>query len=149
VRLIAAALLGLLLAAGAARALERFDWSELTIETAKGPQKFRVELAVSPDQQAQGLMFRRRMDADAGMLFPYEQPQKVAFWMKNTFIPLDMLFIAQDGRIESIRERTVPQSEEPVRSRGRIKAVLELNGGTASRLQIKPGDRVRHGIFGD
>ena len=134
---------------GPAGALERFEWSELVVETADGPRTFRVELAVSPQQQAQGLMFRRQMDADAGMLFPYDRPQKVSFWMKNTFIPLDMLFIAADGTIESIRERTVPHSEEPVRSIGKVRAVLELNSGSASRLRIKPGDRVRHAIFGN
>ncbi|MEX2615055.1 MAG: DUF192 domain-containing protein [Alphaproteobacteria bacterium] len=149
---VAAALFAFLLLAGhtgPTRAVESFEWSELVVETADGPRTFRVELAVSPRQQAQGLMFRRQMDADAGMLFPYDRPQKVSFWMKNTFIPLDMLFIAADGTIESIRERTVPHSEEPVRSKGAVKAVLELNSGTASRLDIKPGDRVRHAIFGD
>jgi len=143
----AGALFAILLFAGPAFAQETFEWSELTIETADGAQTFRVEMADTPGRQAQGLMFRRQMDADAGMLFPYKRPQRVSFWMKNTFIPLDMFFIKADGTIESIRERTVPHSLEPVRSRGRVMAVLELNSGSASRLRIKAGDRVRHQIF--
>ncbi|PPR22317.1 MAG: hypothetical protein CFH40_01360, partial [Alphaproteobacteria bacterium MarineAlpha10_Bin3] len=74
-------------------------------------------------------------------------PRRLAFWMKNTFIPLDLMFIAADGRIVSIQQRTVPHSLEPIRSRGKVLAVLELNGGTVSRLNIKPGDRVEHAVF--
>jgi hypothetical protein len=80
-------------------------------------------------------------------LFPYDSPRRLSFWMKNTFIPLDLLFIGADGQIATIQERAVPQSLEPIRSRGKALAVLELNGGTVSRLNIKPGDRVEHPIF--
>ena len=132
-----------------AGALERFEKSTLSIVTAKGPTAFHVEMAISPTQQAQGLMYRRSMPADAGMLFVYNRPQPASFWMKNTFIPLDMIFIGADGRIVNIRQRTVPQSLTPVRSRGDVLAVLELNGGTSSRLGIKAGDEVRHEIFGN
>ena len=132
-----------------AGALERFEKSTLSIVTAKGPTAFHVEMAISPTQQAQGLMYRRSMSADAGMLFVYHRPQPASFWMKNTFIPLDMIFIGADGRIVNIRQRTVPQSLTPVRSRGDVLAVLELNGGTSSRLGIKAGDEVRHEIFGN
>lgn len=136
-------------AAPAAAQTETFETSSLSIVTAAGEQRFAVELAVTPRQQSQGLMYRRKMAADAGMLFVYNRPQPVSFWMKNTFIPLDMLFIAADGRIVNIKQRTVPHSLKPVRSKGDVLAVLELNGGTVSRLGIKPGDEVRHEVFGN
>src|SRR6185437_1187319 len=120
--------------------LQTFQKSELTIETAAGKHRFTVELAQTPKQMAQGLMYRRSLPADAGMLFEFPSPQIAAFWMKNTLIPLDMLFIAADGRITGIHERAVPLSEEPIVSAGSVVAVLELNGGTAARLGIKPGD---------
>jgi uncharacterized membrane protein (UPF0127 family) len=129
--------------------LANFAKSELTIDSATGRHRFTVELAVTPEQLAQGLMFRRSMPADAGMLFEYERPQPASFWMKNTLIPLDMLFIAADGRIVNIHERAVPLSLDPIDSQGPVRAILELNGGTASRLGIKPGDVVHHPIFGN
>lgn len=132
-----------------AAALERFEKSTLSIVTAKGEKAFVVEIAKSPKQQAQGLMYRRSMSADAGMLFVYARPQPASYWMKNTFIPLDMIFIGTDGHIVNIRQRTVPHSLAPVRSDGDVLAVLELNGGTVSRLDIKAGDAVRHEIFGN
>jgi uncharacterized membrane protein (UPF0127 family) len=117
----------------------------VTIETAGGAKhRFNVELATTPAQIAQGLMFRRQMAADAGMLFVIEPPDNSVFWMKNTYIPLDMIFVGVDGRILNIAERTVPLTETPVPAAGRTRAVLEVNGGTSSRLGIKPGDRVRH-----
>ncbi|MBM3546318.1 MAG: DUF192 domain-containing protein [Alphaproteobacteria bacterium] len=117
----------------------------VTIETASGAKhRFNVELATSPAQIAQGLMFRRQMAADAGMLFIFERPDPATFWMKNTYIPLDMIFIGPDGRILNIAERTIPLTETPVPATGPTRAVLEVNGGTSSRLGIKPGDRVRH-----
>jgi uncharacterized membrane protein (UPF0127 family) len=119
----------------------------LTIRTSAGAHDFRVELATTNDQQATGLMYRRKMAADAGMLFVYPSDAPVSMWMKNTFIPLDMFFIGSDGRITHIAERTVPQSIELIGSNGPVRAVLELNGGTASRLGIKPGDRVIHRLF--
>jgi uncharacterized membrane protein (UPF0127 family) len=140
------ALLVLLLALPAqAQAPLAFDKDTLVIETAAGAQyKFDIELALTSAQMAQGLMFRRQLAADAGMLFVYPAPEPTAFWMKNTLIPLDMLFIAPDGHILNIVERAVPLSETPIPSAGPIKAVLELNGGTAARLGLKPGDRVIH-----
>src|SRR3546814_13522615 len=86
-------------------------------------------------------MYRDHLAADAGMLFVYSQPRRVSMWMKNTLIPLDMLFIAPDGRIESIVKRAVPHSLATISSRGKVRAVLELNGGTVDRLGIRPGDR--------
>ncbi len=128
---------------GAALAqFERFAIAELSIVTAGGRRKFTVELAVTPAQMMQGLMFRRTMAADAGMLFDYGHPVNASMWMKNTFIPLDMLFVGADGRIVNIHERAVPQSLDPIAAAAPVRAVVELNGGTVARLGIKPGDRV-------
>jgi hypothetical protein len=144
----ALAFLIVLAVAAPAAAQERFEQSTLSIVTDKGTLSFTVELAISPTQQSQGLMYRRSMAPDAGMLFVYSRPQPTSFWMKNTFIPLDMIFIGADGKIVNIKQRTVPQSLAPVRSKGDVLAVLDLNGGTSSRLGIKAGDTVRHETFG-
>jgi uncharacterized membrane protein (UPF0127 family) len=128
--------------------VQTFDKSALEIRAAAGSHRFTVELAQTSEQQTQGLMFRRRMAADAGMLFVYAEPTTARFWMKNTYIPLDMLFIAADGRIVGLAERTVPLSLETVSSEVPVIAVLELNGGTASRLKIRVGDRVIHPALG-
>ena len=128
--------------------LQTYDKAPLEIRTASGTHRFTVELARTAAQQMQGLMFRRKLDANAGMLFIYQQPETARYWMKNTYIPLDMLFIAPDGRIASIAERTVPLSLETVSSGVPVIAVLELNGGTVSRLGIKLGDRVVQAMLG-
>ena len=126
------------------------DVSELWIETAGGARyRFEVELAVTPEQQARGLMHREEMAADAGMLFVFEPVRPVSFWMRNTLISLDMLFVGADGRIVNIGERTVPLSEESVPSDGPVRAVLEINGGLSDMLGIRPGDKVVHGAFTD
>lgn len=119
----------------------------LSIKSKSGTHTFEVELAVTDEQQRKGLMFRRQMPANAGMLFLYDNGSRVTMWMSNTYIPLDMLFIAADGRITHIVERTVPLSTELIGSNGPVRAVLELNGGTASRLGIEVGDVVRHQAF--
>jgi len=108
---------------------------------------FEVELAVTPQQQTQGLMFRRALKADAGMLFDFHKVKPVAMWMKNTLLPLDMIFIADDGRIAGIAERTIPQSLDIISSPGAVRAVLEVNGGTAEKLGLKVGDRVDYPLF--
>jgi uncharacterized membrane protein (UPF0127 family) len=122
--------------------LTDFKHDALTITSADGPHKFQIELATDDAHREQGLMFRQSMAPDAGMLFLYDHVQPVAMWMENTYIPLDMLFIAADGRIVNIRQRAVPHSRENITSDGQVKAVLELNGGIVARLGIKPGDRV-------
>ena len=129
--------------------LQTFPNAELTIASASGPHKFTVEVATTPGQMEQGLMFRRSLAADAGMIFDYGVPSLAAMWMKNTLIPLDMLFVDQHGRIINIHERAVPGSLEPIAAAAPARAVIELNGGTAARLGIKPGDRVIFPIFGD
>jgi len=97
----------------------------------------------------QGLMFRRTMAPDAGMLFEYQEPTVATMWMRNTLIPLDMLFVDAQGRIVNIHERAVPQSLDVISAAAPVRAVIELNGGTAARLDIFPGDLVRHPFFGN
>ncbi len=126
----------------AKQAIVTYRKSALSIQTASGPQKFTVELALDDRQHEQGLMYRQAMAADAGMLFVYPQELTVRMWMKNTILPLDMVFIKADGTIGAIRERAVPQSLEIIPSGGPIKYVLELNGGTTARLGIKVGDKI-------
>ena len=124
-----------------------FERSTLTIQTERGSHKFNVELATTPDQLSVGLMYRRSLAVDTGMLFDYSRPQKVAMWMKNTLIPLDMVFIDASGTVAHISERAVPKSLQTISSKVPVRAVLELNGGTVARLKIKIGDRIRHVIF--
>ena len=123
--------------------------SEIFIVTKSGQHRFAVELAETPEQLSFGLMFRRALPQDAGMLFDYARPQQVSMWMKNTLIPLDMLFIDTSGHIVHIRQRAVPGSLEAISSKVPVRGVLELNGGTVSRLGITRGDKVRHKIFGN
>ena len=138
--------LPVIVATGAARGQEgelTFPRSSLVIAAGERDIKFDVELALDDAHRSHGLMFRKKLGPYEGMLFDFFMEMPVSFWMKNTLIPLDMLFIAADGHILNIAERTIPQTETPVPSAGPIKAVLELNGGTSQRLGIKPGDRVR------
>ena len=121
--------------------------SPLTIQSSAGLHKFVVELAVKQSERDIGLMHRNFLAADRGMLFDFhsERPQK--FWMRNTFIRLDMLFVRASGEIAFIAENTTPHSEAPVGPSQPVQAVLELPGGTAKRLGIKTGDVVQHAIF--
>lgn len=120
----------------------------LSIVTTDGKtHQFQVEIARSREEKARGLMFRKSLAPDAGMLFLYRKAQRQSMWMKNTLIPLDMLFIAGDGRIAHIYERAVPGSLATISSRGRVSAVLELRGGSVSKLGIRKGDRVDHPAF--
>lgn len=119
----------------------------LTIATAEGTREFSVEVAADEATRERGLMFRKEVPPGTGMLFDFNPARPVAFWMKNTLIPLDIIFIGVDGRIMNIAERTVPQSLTPVPSEGAARAVLEIAGGAASRLGIRPGDRVQHRIL--
>lgn len=109
---------------------------------------FMVEMAISPEHQMIGLMFRPEVPANEGMIFDWGSPRESSMWMRNTLAPLDMLFIAADGRIHRIAERTVPLSLTPIDSRGPVRATLELQGGITERLDIRVGDRVLHRMFG-
>ncbi|MDX1483970.1 MAG: DUF192 domain-containing protein [Alphaproteobacteria bacterium] len=129
-------------------ALESFAVSKLGIASGGKTHSFTVELALTPAQRAQGLMWRRRIPADGGMLFLYPTDRVIQMWMKNTLIPLDMLFIDRAGLIVRVKQRAVPGSLAPISSGLRARAVLELRGGTAARLGLKTGDRVLHRAFG-
>ena len=124
-----------------------FPRGELTIDTAKGPQAFKIEVAGNSDQRSRGLMCRTALGSNEGMLFDFGYANDVGMWMKNTLIPLDMLFIREDGTIARVASRTVPHSEAVISSGEPVLAVLELAGGTADRLGIKRGDKVRHALF--
>lgn len=121
---------------------------KLVVVTKDGARhEFTVEMALSPEQQTVGLMFRTNVPADGGMLFDWGVPRDSTMWMRNTVSPLDMLFINDDGTIRRIAEDTVPQSLAMIESRGPVRATLELAAGTAKRLGIRVGDRVEQGIF--
>ncbi len=120
----------------------------LTIETADGRSlPFAIELAQTRKELEIGLMNRSSLGPDAGMLFDFGGVQQVNMWMENTLIPLDMVFIGEDGRVAGVAERAIPMSRAIIASPGPIRAVLEINGGTADRLHIAIGDKVVHGIF--
>ncbi len=119
----------------------------LQITTARGRQRFVVEIADNEDTRETGLMCRGNVPANGGMLFDFKAPQRVSFWMRNTIIPLDMLFIARDGRVVSIARNAKPEDETPIPSGGDVVGVLELRGGRAAEIGAAPGDRVRQRIF--
>ncbi len=128
---------------------QHLETTPLVIETADGKRHpFLVELADNDQERRIGLMFRHGLDARGGMLFHYITPQRVAMWMKNTLIPLDILFIKANGRIVNIAHGK-PRDLTALPSRGRVLAALELPGGTAARLGIRPGAVVHHPIFGN
>ncbi len=129
---------------GSARAAQL---QTLEIATKSGVQVFSVEVATTEEEKRTGLMYRKELPDGRGMLFDFSPEQEVSMWMKNTFIPLDMIFIRADGRILRIAENTVPQSTAIISSRGLAKGVLEVIAGTARKYGIAPGDRVAHPLF--
>jgi uncharacterized membrane protein (UPF0127 family) len=134
--------------AAAQQGLATFERGSLTLVSADGTERaFDIELALTPQQQSQGLMYRQSLAPDAGMLFIYRPTRLVTMWMKNTVIPLDMLFIAEDGEVVKVVERAVPFSLATISSGEPVRAVLEINGGTVKRLEIRPGDRIVHPAF--
>lgn len=114
----------------------------LEIRSGERTHRFTVEVAATPDEQARGLMFRASLGPDEGMIFPFPSPRVASFWMRNTLIPLDMIFIRDDGTIARVAAETVPLSEEAVTSGEPVIAVLELRGRRAAELGIAEGDRV-------
>jgi uncharacterized membrane protein (UPF0127 family) len=149
-RLLAAVLAFLILSLASAAPIAAQQLQQLEIASKSGVHIFGVEMAVTPDEQARGLMFRRELPDMQGMLFDFHREQPTSFWMKNTYISLDMIFIRGDGRIMRIEENTVPLSEALVPASGpvTVRAVLEVIAGTAKKLGLAPGDRVKHPIFG-
>jgi uncharacterized membrane protein (UPF0127 family) len=119
----------------------------LEIVTKTGVRAFTVELATNDAERERGLMYRKELPEGRGMLFDFQHDRPVAFWMRNTYIPLDMIFIRGDGRILRIAENTVPESERLVPSGGPVRAVLEVVAGTAKKFGIQPGDRVASPIL--
>ncbi len=115
---------------------------KIDIASKGGTHSFLVEIADNDAERARGLMYRKELPEGRGMLFDFKREQDVGFWMKNTYIPLDMIFIRADGSIANIAANTVPYSEEPVPSDGPVAAVLEIAGGRSAELGIKPGDKV-------
>lgn len=114
----------------------------LVVHTAHGPQAFKVQFADSEQTREIGLMFRKDMPSDEGMIFEFFQPQPVAFWMRNTILPLDIIFISGDGHILNVAANARPFDETPLPSAGDARAVLEINAGLATRLGIKAGDKI-------
>lgn len=133
---------------GAAAAKAECTPETLLIEGGFGTALFNVAIADDVQERARGLMFVEEMPLMAGMLFVYEKPQPVSFWMRNTLIPLDMLFAGSDGRILAIHENAIPLDETAIDGGEGVLAVIEINGGLASRLGIVPGDAIQHQAFG-
>ena len=143
------ALIALLALARAAAAEDPLAFSRgpLTIELSGERFHFEVELAETPAERAHGLMFRESLADDHGMLFDFGRPQEVAMWMRNTFIPLDILFIRANGRISRIVRDAQPLSDRVMESGEPVRGVLELRGGLTAELGIEPGDRIIHPMF--
>lgn len=130
-----------------ARAADPVADKRLELVTATGVHALEVEIAATPEQQSVGLMFRTHLADDKGMLFTHPEPRELTMWMRNTYIPLDMVFIRADGTVHRIEARTEPLSERVIASKGPVSAVLEIAGGNAARLGLKAGDRVVHPAF--
>ena len=129
------------------QAVGRTSLEPLELLTPKGHVRLQVEFVATEKARERGLMNRNNLAPDRGMLFDFKREQPVAFWMKNTLIPLDMIFIRADGRVNSIARNAVPGDLTPIPSGGPVRAVLEIPGGQAAKIGIEPGDRVLHRIF--
>jgi len=126
-----------------------YENSEIWIETGEQRHHFNIEMARTRKQKARGLMFRKELADDAGMLFDYDPPARFSMWMKNTLIPLDMLFVDPEGIVRRVVRWTTPLSLTPIPSGGAARAVIELKGGVTERLGIDTGSRVIHPMFGN
>jgi uncharacterized membrane protein (UPF0127 family) len=146
---VATVTVALLIAAalGHVRADQAMRVELVVIETDTGTHQFNTEVADTPTLRERGLMFRHELAGDRAMLFDWGRELVATMWMRNTYVPLDMIFIASDGRVAGIAENTVPQSLETISSGVPVAAVLEVAAGTARRIRLKPGDRVIHRIF--
>jgi uncharacterized membrane protein (UPF0127 family) len=141
------ALAFLVLSVGAAQAQCRFDQIELRWDG--GQARFAVEVADDDAERSRGLMFRETLPASAGMLFVYDRPRRATFWMKNTLIPLDMVFADETGRVTQVHANAIPQDVTTIDGGDGVKLVLEINGGLAGRLGIVPGAEMRHPSIAD
>jgi uncharacterized protein len=135
----------IVLSSAIAAASQNLD--KLDITTSSGKHEFSVEVVNDEAGRERGLMYRRYMPADRGMLFDFKEEAPVSFWMKNTYIPLDMIFISRQGVVTSIAANAEPLSERLIPSGGPIYGVLEINAGVAARIGLQVGDRVKHPIF--
>ncbi len=118
--------------------------NELTLRTATGEYRFNVEVVDTPESRAQGLMFRTELADDAGMLFDFKEEREVSFWMQNTLIPLDMIFVGTDGIIDTIHVNARPQDPTSIPSEVPVQFVLEIPGGRSVEIGLKPGDVMVH-----
>ena len=132
---------------GAGRAAEPARLEPVVVETAQGRFTFTAEIADTPELRRRGLMFRHQLPQDRAMLFDWGRIEPVSMWMRNTYVSLDMIFIAPDGRVAKVAEATEPLSDTTISSGGPVAAVLEVVAGTAERIGLKPGDRVHHPMF--
>ena len=142
-----AALAVVLCVSASAAAAETCRADRVDLRGEWGTARFTVELALDPAEQSRGLMFRESMPRGAGMLFVYDEARPVSFWMRNTLIPLDMIFADETGTVIRVHDRAVPGDETPIPSGGPALAVLEINGGLAERFGIEPGDVLRSPVL--
>lgn len=145
----AATAVAALLSVAAAPVPAQLPHSTVTVDTPNGAVRFNVEVASDTVARMRGLMYRTQLAPDAGMLFEFPGDHFQAFWMKNTILPLDMIFIRADGTISSIATHTVPYSEQPVMSQEPVRAVLEINAGRSDALGLRAGEKVHNRIFRD
>ena len=141
------AALAMMISATSAQTEMKMRRDTLTLHTESGAHRIDIEVAESDREKAFGLMFRRSMGDNEGMLFPYPTQQEITMWMRNTFISLDMIFIRGDGIVHRIATDTEPHSERVIASEGNVTGVLEMKAGSARRLGLKPGDRAEHSHF--
>lgn len=147
VNFLASLVLSLALLASSPSRLDTPSEHHLWIETASGQHVFEVEIARTHSEQQRGMMYRRSMEDHEGMFFPFQKDRLASFWMKNTYIPLDIIFIDSAGRIVNIAENAEPLSQESQTSHGKVRAVLEIKGGLSRKLGIGPGATVHHLVF--
>lgn len=121
--------------------------NSVTLKNDQAEIRFSIELAQTPQERSRGLMFREHLPAQSGMLFVFERPQRVAFWMKNTLIPLDMIFVDRTGTVTHVHEGAIPGDETPIPGGDQVYSVLEINAGLASRYGISVGTVLRHKVF--
>lgn len=124
------------------------DEGKLVLHTATGDYDFNVEVVDTPESRAQGLMFRQELADDAGMLFDFQEEREVSFWMRNTFIPLDMIFVGSDGVVKTIHVNARPQDPTSIPSQVPVQFVLEIPGGRSEEIGLKPGDMMEHALVG-